>query len=155
MQTYDFSTESYILTQSLQRICAQAEPIKSLNCSILLTGVIYVLAGPLCAFLLHIARCVFPQVMWQRCVGTPSRGCCFPAVQTTPSSCGTLEDAKAPPLNCKDTSKDPKPLDCSPIITTTILIFCLLYWNIFAHVVSVFYCLFALYSFIANVFLIM
>lgn len=48
----------------------------------------------------------FPQVMLRRCVGTPFRGCCSPAAQTTPSSCGTSEGAKALPSSCKDTSKN-------------------------------------------------
>lgn len=47
-----------------------------------------------------------PQVMWLHCVGTRSRGCCSPAAQTTPSSCGTLEGAKALPSSCKGTSKN-------------------------------------------------
>lgn len=49
--------------------------------------------------------CAVLQVMWRRCAGTRSRGCCSPAAQTTPSSCGTSEGAKAPPSNCRDTSK--------------------------------------------------
>ncbi len=48
--------------------------------------------------------CGLLQVMWRRCVGTRSRGCCSPAAQTTPSSCGTSEGAKARPSKCKDTS---------------------------------------------------
>lgn len=46
------------------------------------------------------------QVTWLRSVGIQFRGCCSPAAQTTPSSCGTSGAAKEPPSNCRDTSRN-------------------------------------------------
>lgn len=58
------------------------------------------------------------QVTSRRCAGTRRRGCCSRGARTTPSSCGTLEGARARPSNCRDTSEHPdtEPLSDLPLV---------------------------------------